>query len=274
MTDLHQRTVRNRAADMTQGDVQLPDDPKFWIANVEGVILPQYSAIGLGSLLTFPDQYSDFTTRMCFVTTPLVRNRPFAIIQKTLHANEFYVATDAIAAGGTQPPATDWVRLIGDADVYDSTAHYAIGEQVTSGGTAYAAIQPVDGEAVSDTSYWVPLGPRRGMWDGGKVGIAGPPVKTKKGWLLLYHGVSWSTTYRVGAVLLDLNDPTLVLARTAIPLFEPEEEYERKGLIANVVFPCSLVVRKGIAYIYYGAADSVVGAASIKLDQLLRMLEV
>lgn len=118
------------------------------------------------------------------------------------------------------------------------------------------------------------LMPRRGMWDGGKVGISCPPIRTAKGWLLLYHGVSWSTTYRVGAVLLDLEDPTIVLARTAMPLFEPEEEYERKGIVPNVVFPCGMVVRKGLIYLYYGGADLVTGVATMRLDDLLHMLEV
>ncbi len=116
------------------------------------------------------------------------------------------------------------------------------------------------------------LNPRPGMWDGVKVGIAGPPVKTKKGWLLLYHGISRSKKYRVGAVLLDLEDPTVVKARTAVPVFEPEESYERNGLIPNVVFPCSLIVRNGTVYIYYGAADSVIGVATIKLEDLLNKL--
>lgn len=118
------------------------------------------------------------------------------------------------------------------------------------------------------------ISPRKGMWDGGKVGISTPPIKTEKGWLLLYHGVSWSTTYRVGAVLLDLDDPTIITARTAVPLFEPHAEYEHKGLVPNVVFPCGLVVRGGIAYMYYGAGDSVIGVATIKMSQLMKMLEV
>lgn len=117
------------------------------------------------------------------------------------------------------------------------------------------------------------IAPRRGMWDGGKVGLSCPPVKTEHGWLLLYHGVSWSTTYRVGAVLLDLDDPTVVKARTAVPIFEPEEEYERKGLVPNVVFPCGLVVRSGLCYVYYGGGDSVVGVATIELSTLLNMLK-
>ncbi len=118
------------------------------------------------------------------------------------------------------------------------------------------------------------ISPRRGMWDGGKVGISTPPIKTKDGWLLLYHGVSWSTTYRVGAVLLDLEDPTIVKARTAIPLFEPEEEYEHKGIVANVVFPCGLCVKKQEIYMYYGAADYVIGVARVKIATILKMLEI
>ena len=117
------------------------------------------------------------------------------------------------------------------------------------------------------------LNPRPGMWDGEKVGIAGPPIKTKQGWLLLYHGVSKTKKYRVGAILLDLKNPTVVKARTATPVFEPEEYYERNGLISNVVFPCSLVIIKKDAYIYYGGADSVVGVAKINLDALLDKLK-
>lgn len=118
------------------------------------------------------------------------------------------------------------------------------------------------------------ISPRKGMWDGGKVGVSTPAIKTKKGWLVMYHGVSSSTTYRVGCVLLDLENPTIVRARTAIPFFEPVEEYEHKGIVANVVFPCGIVVRSGTVYIYYGAADQSVGVATIKLPKLLEMLAV
>lgn len=116
------------------------------------------------------------------------------------------------------------------------------------------------------------LNPRPGMWDSEKVGIAGPPVKTKHGWLLLYHGVSKHKKYRVGAILLDLKNPTTVLARTATPVFEPQEAYECNGLVPSVVFPCNLIVRKNTAYIYYGAADSVIGVATIGLNDLLSKL--
>lgn len=116
------------------------------------------------------------------------------------------------------------------------------------------------------------IGPRPGMWDSQKVGIAAPPIKTKHGWILLYHGVSKNKTYRVGAVLLDLKDPTTVLSRTVSPLFEPTEQYEHEGQIPHVVFPCGAVIRDNTVYVYYGGADSVVGVATIKLADLVKEL--
>lgn len=114
--------------------------------------------------------------------------------------------------------------------------------------------------------------PRRGMWDGHKVGISGPPIKTSKGWLLFYHGVSETSTYRMGVVLLDLKDPTNIISRTAVPLFEPKEDYEMKGVVPKVVFPCGNVLRKDKIYIYYGGGDAVVGVATVSLKALLKIL--
>ena len=117
------------------------------------------------------------------------------------------------------------------------------------------------------------IGPRMNTWDSAKVGISAPPIKTKYGWLLLYHGVSKGhSTYRVGCVLLDLKDPSIVLARSTEPIFSPEEQYEKEGIVKNVVFPCGMVVKKDLLYIYYGGADKVVGVASIKLNIILKVL--
>ncbi|MDQ5962430.1 MAG: beta,2-mannobiose phosphorylase / 1,2-beta-oligomannan phosphorylase [Patescibacteria group bacterium] len=116
------------------------------------------------------------------------------------------------------------------------------------------------------------FGPRPGMWDGLKVGIAGPPLETEKGWILFYHGISELGEYRMGAVLLDKDDPTIVIGRTASPLFEPEEEYEKAGIVPNVVFPCGNLVRGDKVYIYYGGADYVVGVATASLHKLLDIL--
>ena len=114
------------------------------------------------------------------------------------------------------------------------------------------------------------FGPRPGTWDSAKVGITAPPIKTKKGWILLYHAVSeHHHSYRIGAVLLDLKDPTVVLSRSADPILEPEQPYEKEGIVPNVVFPCGMVVRNGLVYIYYGGADKVVGVATMELDILM-----
>jgi predicted GH43/DUF377 family glycosyl hydrolase len=117
------------------------------------------------------------------------------------------------------------------------------------------------------------IGPRIGMWDSAKVGIAAPPLKTKKGWLLFYHGVSDNSTYRVGAVLLQLSDPTILLARTTDAIFEPETDYEKNGQVNEVVFPCGVVNRGGTIYLYYGGGDSVVGIATAKLDRILKAMD-
>lgn len=116
--------------------------------------------------------------------------------------------------------------------------------------------------------------PRPGMWDTARVGMACPPIKTDRGWLMFYHGISNTTHYRVGAVLLDLEDPTLVLARSALPLFEPAEEYEWKGIVPGVVFPCGIVQRGNNLFLYYGAADLVVGVVTAKLTDILASLSI
>jgi beta-1,2-mannobiose phosphorylase / 1,2-beta-oligomannan phosphorylase len=113
------------------------------------------------------------------------------------------------------------------------------------------------------------LAPRPGMWDGKKVGLATPPILTEKGYIMLYHGVSANSVYRLGAVLLDKNDPSNVLARITPPIFEPEEEYELHGFVPNVVFPTGVVVRDDVVFIYYGAADDTIGVATLPLQVLL-----
>ena len=111
------------------------------------------------------------------------------------------------------------------------------------------------------------------MWDGVKVGVASPPIKTDRGWLLLYHGVAEGTKYRVGALLLDKDDPTSIIGRTTVPILEPTEPYEKDGRTPNVVFPCGAVVDDDTLFIYYGGADTVVCGAKLELQKLLAILE-
>jgi predicted GH43/DUF377 family glycosyl hydrolase len=115
------------------------------------------------------------------------------------------------------------------------------------------------------------MGPREGMWDAAKVGIAGPPIKVKDGWLFIYHGVSRRSRYRLGAALLDFAGTTM-LARTADPIFEPVAAYELEGIVNSVVFACGTVVRGDTLYLYYGGGDKVVGVATASLEYVLKTL--
>ena len=110
-------------------------------------------------------------------------------------------------------------------------------------------------------------------WEGEKIGTAANPLKTEQGWLLLYHGVDKKAVYRVGAMLLDLEDPRKILARTKHYIMEPEEDYEREGLvIPNVIFPTSIVNKDGMAYIYYGCCDTCISLATVAVDELVQYL--
>ncbi|MFQ5900811.1 MAG: glycosidase [Thermodesulfobacteriota bacterium] len=114
---------------------------------------------------------------------------------------------------------------------------------------------------------------REGYWDNLKLGAGAPPIKTAEGWLIFYHGVDNFYVYRAGAALLDLRDPSKVLTRTDGSILEPREEYEHKGVVSNVVFPCG-AIRNGRGYhLYYGGGDRVTAAALIPYDKLDSMLK-
>ena len=137
-----------------------------------------------------------------------------------------------------------------------------------------------------DLLNWEPLAPlidgRFHYWDE-FIGSGPPPVKTRKGWLHIYHGVAGhfgsSNIYQGGVMLLDLNDPTKVLSRSWCNILEPREIYELAGQVPNVVFPSGMIVveydAEGFAlpesevYVYYGAADSCVGLAVTTISELL-----
>ncbi len=128
-----------------------------------------------------------------------------------------------------------------------------------------------DGATWLEEYRWI--APRKGWWDSVKVGAAAPPIKTNKGWFLLYHGVSEDGIYRVGAVLTDLCDPVIIIGRTEYPIFEPEALYEKEGIVSNVVFPCGAVLIGKKLFIYYGGADKIVGAASIDINKVINILK-
>ena len=106
-------------------------------------------------------------------------------------------------------------------------------------------------------------------WEYFKIGAGGPPIKTKEGWLFIYHGVSRDFHYRLGLALVDLENPEKIIKRHKEPLLEAKEDYERYGRVSNVVFTCGAVVIDGTLFLYYGGADTVICVATAKLKELL-----
>ncbi len=113
-------------------------------------------------------------------------------------------------------------------------------------------------------------------WEDNRIGGSTPPIRTEAGWLTFYHGVQTEdkatkrVVYRMGALLLDLNDPSKVLARTTSPLLEPTAYYEKFGAyIPNVIFPSANVVKDGIVYLYYGVCDTAIALATAKLSDVM-----
>ena len=132
----------------------------------------------------------------------------------------------------------------------------------------------------NDLIYWgdhrVLLQGRGGnYWDGDKVGGSPPLVRTDDGWLMIYHSGKHTPAgclYRCGLALLDLEDPSKVISRHDNWVFGPMTEYERSGDVGYVVFPCGIVPIEDKLRIYYGAADTSIGLATVKLKALMELL--
>ena len=107
------------------------------------------------------------------------------------------------------------------------------------------------------------------------VGGGAPPIKTRAGWLMIYHSAAETNKrriYRAGAALFSLEHPRKLIARLPYPLFSPEKDYELYGLVGNVVFPTGVAIFGQRLYIYYGAADTRIAAVSLNLTSLLKEL--
>lgn len=113
---------------------------------------------------------------------------------------------------------------------------------------------------------------RAGMWDEKRIGAGAAPIRTDRGWLAIYHGANHANRYCLGALLLDLGDPTKVLARSHEPIMEPSEEYEQKGFFGNVVFTNGHIVDGDEITLYYGASDTVICMAKLSINEILETL--
>jgi predicted GH43/DUF377 family glycosyl hydrolase len=117
-----------------------------------------------------------------------------------------------------------------------------------------------------------------GWWDANKIGLASPPIETAKGWLVIYHGVRQNAAgsiYRLGVALFDLHAPEICLKRGDEWIFGPEEPYERRGDVDNVVFPSGYTIAPDgdTIHLYYGAADTSIALATGSVYAILEWLE-
>jgi len=121
--------------------------------------------------------------------------------------------------------------------------------------------------------------PRTGSWEEGRIGSGAPPIKTNKGWLLLYHGVKKGNggMYNVGAALLDLKDPSIIVERSPMnkPLLKPNNRYEKTGFIDNVIFPTGAIptLDGNSILVYSGGADKFTSVKKIPFDYIFENME-
>ena len=129
-----------------------------------------------------------------------------------------------------------------------------------------------------DMVYWGKhrhvMGRGSAWWESVKIGGGAAPIETSEGWLLFYHGVSGTCNgfvYSIGGAILDLDNPSIVKYRCRNFLLTPEKWYEERGFVPNVTFPCATIhdANSGKIAIYYGAADSYVGLAFTKADEII-----
>ena len=128
---------------------------------------------------------------------------------------------------------------------------------------------------LKDLTSHIILDPKYGF-EVNYIGGGCPPIETKEGWLLIYHGVCETTigkTYHAAAALLDINDPKKVISRLDYPLFSPTEKWELQGVVNHVVFPTGTALFGDDLYIYYGAADKHTAVAKVSLQELLNELK-
>jgi predicted GH43/DUF377 family glycosyl hydrolase len=128
-------------------------------------------------------------------------------------------------------------------------------------------------------SHKLILEARKGAWwDANKIGLSSPPIETEKGWLVIYHGVRQTAAgciYRLGLALFDLHTPELCIKRCDEWVFGPEESYEQRGDVDNVVFPCGCTIAPDgdTLHLYYGAADTSIAMATGSVRAILKWLE-
>ena len=111
-------------------------------------------------------------------------------------------------------------------------------------------------------------------WDCGRIGSGAIPIKTPEGWIVIYHGANKTSRYSLGLMLLDKDDPSIIISKPDHPFMEPEAPYETSGFFGQVVFTCGAIVEGNNVKIYYGACDNTIALAETTISEMLRFLKV
>jgi len=127
-------------------------------------------------------------------------------------------------------------------------------------------------DLINWTGHKAFMTPRADCWDNDRVGAGAPPIKTQSGWLNFYHAADHDRIYRIGIFLSDLNDPSTIIVRPEEPILTPQDAFECEGCVNNVVFTCGVIERDDDFLIYYGGADSSIGAAMLEKRRLADFL--
>lgn len=199
---------------------------------------------------------------------------------ETDDGEEHYQATYTAYDGRDIAP-----RLIRSNDLVTFRVHRLTGDGARNKGMAlfprkvggdHVALTRTDGESISlarsaDGLHWIEesvIHAPTEAWEVVQTGNCSSPIETDRGWLVLTHGVGPMRTYSLGALLLDLEDPGVVIARTVDPILRPQQR-SQDGYVPNVLYSCGGIAHDGVLWVPYGVGDSRIGVFSVVIDELL-----
>lgn len=207
-----------------------------------------------------------------------------ALVEGTFYLTYTAVSENGVGVG--MMSTTDWVNIHQHGMIIPPHNKDCVLFEEKINGLYYCLHRP-SGVGLGGNFIWLSSSPdlvnwgshrciahtRPGMWDSARIGAGASPIKTAEGWLEIYHGATEQHRYCLGALLLDLHDPSKVIARSAKPIMEPIELYETQGFFGEVIFTNGHTVNGDKLTIYYGAADEVICVAYFSIHQILRSLQ-
>jgi len=197
-----------------------------------------------------------------------------------------YTAASAFGYGVGMITTRDWSQFARQGLIMPPPNKHCVLFPEALGGR-YLALHRSSGAGLGGNYIWISRSPdlhywgehqclartRPGFWDGGKIGVGAAPIRTDEGWLVLYHGADQDDRYCLGALLVDLQDPTRVLARSDAPLMEPTADYEEKAVLGDAIFSNGCVVQGDRLTLYYGASMQVVCGATLQISEVIKTLD-